>query len=378
MHRTLDRISRGRRAFNAVASLGIKKNGINMSTCSILYWSIIVPIVTYGSELWVLKGDEIGELRKFQRYIGRRCQCYPKRSPNFSAYTPLGWMSIDRVIQVKKLLFLRTILIADDPDISKQILYNRAIEFSDNLELGGLNEFSSPIFDILNTSILVDLYNECMRMIVNGHFYSKKAWKDIVWKKVWLKEEDDCFILYKQPHQKYLLFEITNYYLFWWVLADLLPRKISMCEIMAALVCDTSLLKSTDYRIIKKSHGHNICTRCDLGIVEDIRHLVMQCPSSSNQTHELFETLVQMDNDIATRVTQDPGNYLNIIMGMQPEYASFESMLDIWLLTGDTISNIYRCAAKGRITKYLPVSITDFYTKLIDKLLPWEDTDLFC
>ena len=213
-----------------------------MSTCSILYWSIIVPIVTYGSELWVLKSDEIGVLRKFQRYIGRRCQRYPKRSPNYSAYTPLGWMSIDRVIQVKKLLFLRTILIADDPDISKQILYNRAIEFSDNMEEGRLNEFSSPIFDILNTSILVDLYNECMRMIVDGHYYSKKAWKDIVWKKVWLKEDDDCFILYKQPHQKYLLFEITDrpYYLIWWVL---FPRKINLCETMQSLVCDTSLLK---------------------------------------------------------------------------------------------------------------------------------------
>ena len=51
-----------------------------------------------GRELWVLKGEEIEELRKFQRYIGRRCQRYPKRSPNYSAYTPLGWMSIDRVI----------------------------------------------------------------------------------------------------------------------------------------------------------------------------------------------------------------------------------------------------------------------------------------
>ena len=175
MPRTMDRISKGRRAFNAVASLGNKKNGINMSTCSILYWSIIVPIVTYGSELSVLKGDEIGELRKFQRYIGRRCQRYPKRSPNYSAYAPLGWMSIDQVIQVKKLLFLRTILIADDRDISKQILYNRAIEFSDNLEICRQNEFSSPIFDILSTSILVELYNECMRMIVDGYYYSKKG-----------------------------------------------------------------------------------------------------------------------------------------------------------------------------------------------------------
>ena len=350
MPRTMDRISKGRRAFNAVASLGIKKNGINMSTCSILYWSIIVPIVTYGSELWVLKGDEIGELRKFQRYIGRRCQRYPKRSPNFSAYAPLGWMSIDRVIQVKKMLFLRTILIADDLDISKQILYNRAIEFSDNVETCRQNEFSSPIFDILNTSILVDLYNECMRMIVDGYYYSKKAWRDLVWKKVWLKEDEDCLTLYKQPHQKYLLFEITNkpYYLIWWILADLYPRKISMCETMAALVCDTSLLKATDYRLKKKSYSHKICTRCDLGSVEDIRHLVMQCPGFSNQMSELFEKLLQMDNETADRVAHDPVNYFNIIMGMQPEYASCESMVEIWLHTGDTISKIYRSVIKGR------------------------------
>ena len=56
-----------------------------------------------------------------------------------------------------------------------------------------------------------------------------------------------------------------------------------------------------------------------------------------------------MDNDVATRVAHDPGNYFNIIMGMQPDYASFESMLDIWLLTGDIISKIYRCVAKGRV-----------------------------
>ena len=73
MPRTYDRISKGRRAFNAVTSLGIKRKGLSMSTCSILYWSIIVPIVTYGSEIWGLKGDEIEELRKLQRYIGRRC-----------------------------------------------------------------------------------------------------------------------------------------------------------------------------------------------------------------------------------------------------------------------------------------------------------------
>ena len=85
----------------------------------------------------------------------------------------------------------------------------------------------------------------------------------------------------------------------------------------------------------------------------------MQCPGFSNQMYELFENLLQMDNEIADRVAHDPGNYFNIIMGMQPEYASFESMLEIWLHTGDTISKIYRSFIKGRVyTKIQTVILT--------------------
>ena len=350
MPRTADRISKGRRAFNATLSLGIKGKGINMSTCSLLYWSIIVPIVTYGSEVWVLKSAEIEELRKFQRSIGRRCQRFPKRSPNYSGYAPLGWMSIDRLIQVKKLMFLRTILVLDDEDTCKRILAARANAFSENINLGRLNEFSSPIYDILNTSILVGLYDVCMRMITLGCYFSKTEWKTLVWKKVWECEDEDYAIMYTQPHQKYLLFDIIAkpFYLIWWLLSDKLPHKMKMCETMAALVCDTSRLKASDYRLKKKPFSFKVCSRCDLGCIEDIRHLVMQCPFFEAERNELHVSLSNMGSDIATRILNDPSNYFLVIMGKQPEYASFDSMVDIWLQAGDCISGIYRRAIIGR------------------------------
>ena len=191
----------------------------------------------------------------------------------------------------------------------------------------------------------------CMRMILNGCFYSKREWKEIVWRKVWPKEDDDCALMYKQPHQKYLLFEMTDkpYYLVWWIIADMLPRKTSMCEIMAALVCDTSILKNSDYRLKKKSFSHKICTRCDLGTIEDIRHLLMQCPFFSTEMRNLYESLGRMGSDVASRVANDAQNYFHIIMGKQPEYATFQSMVDIWLLTGECISKIYRCAVEGHV-----------------------------
>ena len=49
-----EKITKARRAFYAWAGLGIRKNGLTMLTCSIIYWTIVVPIVTFGSEIWCL------------------------------------------------------------------------------------------------------------------------------------------------------------------------------------------------------------------------------------------------------------------------------------------------------------------------------------
>ena len=146
--RVQERISKGRRCFGAICSLGVKKGGVNMRTCATLFWSIVIPVITYGSEIWVLKCHEIELLRKCQRQIGRRCQRFPDRSPNYSAYAPLGWLSIDRMIQVKKLLFVRTMTVLEDNTICKKILVSRTHEFLDNVEKARANIDNSPVFEI--------------------------------------------------------------------------------------------------------------------------------------------------------------------------------------------------------------------------------------
>ena len=168
--RVTERISKGRRCFNALSSLGIKKSGITMKTCATLFWSIVIPVVTFGSELWVLKGHEIELLRKFQRQIGRGCQRFPDRSPNYSAYAPLGWLSIDRMVQIKKLMFLRTITTLNDDAICRKVLYVRAQAYAENVEMCKRNENNSPIFEILNVAHSVGLLDLCMNMVINGHY----------------------------------------------------------------------------------------------------------------------------------------------------------------------------------------------------------------
>ena len=128
--RTEDKISKGRRSLNAAPALGIRKGGLTIYSCNIIYWCMIVPIITYGCELWILKQNDIESLDKFQRYAGRRIQRFPPHSPNEASFRGLGGCTLRILYMEKKLIFIRTILIMDDICIYKSVLKIRAIQFN--------------------------------------------------------------------------------------------------------------------------------------------------------------------------------------------------------------------------------------------------------
>ena len=121
-----------------------------------------------------------------------------------------------------------------------------------------------------------------------------------------------------------------------------------MCEIMASLVCDSSLLKTSDYRLKGKSFSHRICNKCELGILEDIKHLLMQCPYYTEERTQLQHSIQLIGTELSDRIN-DPPIYFNTIMGKQPEDTGFQEMIAIWLMTGDHISKLYKRTVIWRV-----------------------------
>ena len=223
--RTVEKVKKGRKVLNAAAGLGFKKGGLTMLSCNLIYWTVIVPITTYGAEIWILKQGDIDILDDFQRYSGRRVQRFPQSSPNETCFVDLGWMRLENFIYAKKLIFIRTILVRDDDCIYKQIFKYRALQFNDDIHKGIENVYDSPVFDILRVFIVYGMYEDVMRMVINSHMYSKRIWKDKVWARAWSVEDEDCrmrMTLYKSLFYVDKSNGPTRYFI-WWDLSDKFP-----------------------------------------------------------------------------------------------------------------------------------------------------------
>ena len=129
--RVEEKVGKGRRVLNATSGLGIRKSGITIKTCNLIFWTIVIPTLTFGCEIWPVKDKDVEKLQKFQRFAGRRI---PKRSPACTSYYGLGWLRIETYIQVKKLLFLLTLISMDKDKRIRKILMERLLSYIGNGE----------------------------------------------------------------------------------------------------------------------------------------------------------------------------------------------------------------------------------------------------
>ena len=171
-----------------------------------------------------------------------------------------------------------------------------------------------------------------------------------MWQTIWQHEDEDSLVLYKQPKPDIILFNITEnaYYLVWWLVSDMMPEKMKMCEVLASIVCDTSLLKSTAYRLKRKTYGFRMCNRCDLGILEDARHIIMQCPYFTEERTDMFNEIEHVSNTWADKISNQGYDILHVLLGKQPLDTTFEEMIHVWLISGKYINDIYRSVPTGR------------------------------
>ena len=344
-----ERIGKARRALNAISGLGIRKNGLNISTCNIIFWTIVIPIATFGCELWRITADSINSLDAFQIYAGKKIQRFFSKSPNICSIYGLGWMRLTRFVQIRKLIFLRALLSLDPGDLSRKNFVERATRiFNDNNDPSPSEEWSIVV-DLLHVAEIFNLSDEIRNMVLRGHQYAKCEWRKIVWNRGWSLEDTHWSLearLYKDLDLIARVCPSTRY-LTWWSLSNKFPEMINVCENLAKLICHSSLLKCDDVRLKSLPPSNRTCTLCDMYAIEDTYHVIMQCPGTQPLRNEMFAEL-EYDPKIKEILNVYANEVMLVCLGKCPTEAIDESMVKLWCISGKHINGIYRYVLNQR------------------------------
>ena len=348
--RTNDKISKGRKALGASSGIGVKKGGVSMLACNLVFWSFIIPMVTYGCELWVMTENDINLLDSFQKYAGRRLQRFPQTSPSHTSFTGLGWMRVEMFIYVRKLLFLRTITVMDDDVVYKKLLLSRARQFDSDITKYEINSSCSPIFEILRVSILFGIYRETMMMICGTHVYSKVGWKNLVWKHAWQIEEDDWRLRCSYFPSLSGIYRIMDnpQYMIWWQISDKNTSIMRECETMVRMVCKTSDLRCDDHRLKGLAFSLKSCTLCDDMAHENPEHMILQCTYLSEERRKMFSDIVNMKDGVGNKILEYSENILWSILGRPVDGIRWPDMIEFWSITAKHVYIMYRIVLKDR------------------------------
>ena len=123
----------------------------------------------------ILSDMVVDLLEKFQEYSGKKVQRLFKLASNICSFYALGWMRLERMVEVKELLSIRSIMGFDNKVCIKTKFLEWVRHFYDNPEQCKDKIYRSPVFDLLVIACDFGL-DSVFRDFVDGHPILLKKW----------------------------------------------------------------------------------------------------------------------------------------------------------------------------------------------------------
>ena len=93
--------------------------GLSLKAAEVIWWSMVVPVLNFGSELW--GAAKCKEIEMVQLEVGRRLLGVSNKMTNAVVRGELGWWSMRAQRDMKLLLYWARLVRLDDSRLAKQV-----------------------------------------------------------------------------------------------------------------------------------------------------------------------------------------------------------------------------------------------------------------
>lgn len=282
-------------------SLGNKRLPLPPTVGSKIYESVCVPKLLYGVEACVIHRDVMFEIEKCQRYSAKVIQGMPQQTPNPVPMATLGWMSMDSMIDIKKMVFLYHWLSLPTGCIYKKIVILRLITFIYGSSKDG---HDSPLYQAFEAIVKHGLQNYVMDVLQNGTTISLKQFRRVAYRAVAEIEKSRWganMLLYKSLRLFRACFTRIEMCV-WWKVSHCRPQLCNATRSVLKLTCRQYIKYGVPgYKFNPSGH----CPLCGDFNADTVPHLLFVCGNLSTLRNDLWRNVVDnMPEQMALHVAK--------------------------------------------------------------------------
>ncbi len=300
--RTNERISRGRSSFFALNAVGARFGCLHPATTLKLYTTICLPIMLFGSELWVISKTEILMLERAHRKILRTIQGLPTRCPAVALNSLLGTLPINMCLAGRKLNFIFATLNLAPDSLARTVLLERLADPSPTSLMHScsclLEDFALPSLSTLSAAF------PCTK------YAWKKSTKLILRSRVYSELLSECSSLYisECDSVSFMKGRICPQWLASKGDRQMLQRSNFRVRLLVG--CDGLEVDTSRFRAPRGTVRTSTCKLCNSG-AEDAMHFLIVCPALQSTRDDL---LSQAPSTLSA-YTSSPSSLLNHLLG---------------------------------------------------------------
>jgi hypothetical protein len=335
------RCEKVKRETRVMMSMGSALQPVPPSVGSKMYRSVCLPKLVYGLEACSMDTACINELEKANRCCAKAIQGLPPQTPNPVATATRGWLSVEGMIHLAKMVLLYRWLSMPGMNIFKRTAIMRLTQC---IYSNGNQATGSPLCESFYYSfylyIKYGMEHHIKNVLDRGMKLPlttlKRVLREAVQTEDWVRWEASRR-MYPSLSVFRLCFEEIELCV-WWRVSYCLPHLTKATVTIVRLMCGQHCLASNH-----GTGGSSLCAHCESYEVESVSHLLFTCNAWAPVRGHLLETVlssmpVAMSNDVVAMNAADRTSF--ILSGFHARYTP--EWLDLYQATATFVNQMYR------------------------------------